>query len=405
MIYTKAMATINTDPKKIEEVLTRGVHEVYTREELKQKLLSGKQLHLKLGIDVTGPMITLGHSVIQRKLRDFQELGHKVTLIIGDFTTLVGDHSDKVDMRSETNEETIKENEKTYKEQFFKTVLEEQTEIRHNSEWLKPLNFNDVIGLAKQFTIAQMLDRETFKLRYEQEKPIGLDEFLYPLMQGYDSVALECDVELGGTDQTFNLLAGRKIMENMAMRPQSCMAMRLLTGNDGKPMGKSLKNYIPVNAEANDMYGKLMSIVDEIIWEYFELVTRIPMEEVTKMKVEVENGSMNPMDAKKKLAWDVTAFYHGENKADEAAEYFKQTVQEGNVASDAKEVKVGAEKTTILEILKNNTEESSGELKRRIQQGGVEINETKVTDINEEFEFSEGDVIKYGKRQYLRIIK
>ena len=199
---------INTDPEKIEEILTRGVHAIYTKDELREKLLSGKQLHLKLGTDVTGPLLTLGHSVVHRKMRDFQELGHKVTLVIGDFTTLVGDHSDKVDMRKETSTSEISENERSYKEQFFKTILEESTEIRHNSEWLKGLNFNDVINLSKEFTLQQMLDRETFMLRYKENKPIGLDEFLYPLMQGYDSVALNCDVEFGGTDQTFNLLAG-----------------------------------------------------------------------------------------------------------------------------------------------------------------------------------------------------
>lgn len=395
------MTSINTDPQKIEEILTRGVHEVYTKADLKEKLVSGKQLHIKLGIDVTGPLITLGHSVIQRKLRDFQELGHKVTLIIGDFTTLVGDHSDKVDMRGETTKETISENLKTYKEQFFMTVLKDHTEIRHNSEWLSPLNFNDVIGLAKQFTIAQMLDREAFKLRFDQEKPIPLDEFLYPLMQGYDSVALNCDVELGGTDQTFNVLAGRKIMENNGQTPQSCLVMKLLTGNDGRPMGKSLKNYIPVTADANDMYGKLMSIVDEIVWEYFELITRIPMSDIQDLKKQVDAGTLNPMDAKKILALDVTTFYHGEDNAKYAAENFKKTVQEGNF----EDVAINIEKTTgtILEILKANSTQSSGELKRRITQGGVEVNNVRVTDINIQLNLQAGDLIKFGKRDYLKV--
>lgn len=402
MHYTTDMTTIDTNPGKIEEILTRGVHEIFTKEELRAKMLSGKQLHLKLGIDVTGPMITLGHSVIQRKLRDFQELGHKVTLIIGDFTTLVGDHSDKVDMRSETSTAQIKANEATYKEQFFKTVIEEQTTIRHNSEWLSELNFNDVINLAKQFTIAQMLDRETFKLRFEKESPIGLDEFLYPLMQGFDSVALNCDVEFGGTDQTFNLLAGRKIMGNLGFTPQSCFVLKLLTGNDGRPMGKSLKNYIPVTDSANEMYGKLMSIVDEIIWEYFELVTRVPMQEIAQMKKEVESGTLNPMDAKKRLAHEVVKFYHSEQDATEAAEHFKKTVQLGDIEDEAKQIELAEEKT-VLDLLKTHTQETSAELKRRIQQGGVEINHIKITDLNKEFNFSSGDIIKYGKRQYLKI--
>src|SRR3989338_9869 len=220
------MQKISTDKDKINEILTRGVREIYTTDELREKLLLGKQLHLKLGTDVTGPLLHLGHTVVHRKLRDFQELGHKVTLIIGDFTTLVGDHSDKVDMRAEKDSLNISADERNYKEQFFKTVFSDQTEIRHNSEWLTKLNFNDVINLSKQFTIAQMLEREAFAQRFNKKSPIGMDEFLYPLMQGYDSVALKCDVEFGGTDQTFNLLAGRKLMPVFGLDPQSAMVMK-----------------------------------------------------------------------------------------------------------------------------------------------------------------------------------
>src|SRR3989344_4916312 len=230
------MDNIITDRAKIDDILTRGVHDLITKEELTKLLPGGKRLHLKLGTDVTGPQLHLGHTVVQRKIRDFQELGHKVTLIIGDFTTLVGDHSDKVDMRKETSAAQIKKDEETYKEQFFKTVIEEQTEIKHNSDWLKDLNFNDIIGLAKQFTISQMMDRETFKMRFDAKNPIGLDEFLYPLMQGYDSIALNCDIEFGGTDQTFNLLAGRKLMGSVGQTPQIAFITKLLTGSDGRPM-------------------------------------------------------------------------------------------------------------------------------------------------------------------------
>ena len=287
-----------TDEKKIDEVLSRGVHEVFTKEELKKQLLSGEQLHFKLGTDVTGSFLHLGHSVMHRKLRDFQELGHKVTLIIGDFTTLVGDHSDKVDMREETTQKDVKKMEISYQDQFFKTVLKSQTKIRHNSEWLKKLDFNDVINLAKKFTVSQMLDREAFMLRYKGNKPIGLDEFLYPLMQGYDSVALKCDVELGATDQTFNLLAGRHIMPHFGVKPQCAVVMKLLLGSDGRPMGKSLKNFIPISSSPNEMYGQIMSIVDEVIFDYFELVTRVPMSEIADMKSKIAKGE-NPMLFKK----------------------------------------------------------------------------------------------------------
>ena len=398
------MANINTDPKKIDEILTRGIQEVYIKEELREKLLSGKQLHLKLGTDVTGPLLHLGHSVVHRKLRDFQELGHRVTLIIGDFTTLVGDHSDKVDMRSEANSKDIEENEKSYKDQFFKTVLEDQTEIRHNSEWLKPLNFNDVINLAKNFTISQMLERDAFTLRFQQQKPIGLDEFLYPLMQGYDSVALKCDVKFGGTEQTFNLLAGRKLMEAMGMKPQSAVVTRLLTGSDGRAMGKSLKNFISIMDNPIDMYGKIMSIVDEVLWEYFELITRVPMDEIAEMKKAVENGE-NPMIFKKKLARDVVTFYHSETNALNAEKVFEETVQKRGISEDVIQEVTITGTMTILDFLKQATSgrHSSGDIKRAIEQGGVEVGGKKITNIGEIVEFTPGVVVKMGKRDFMRV--
>jgi tyrosyl-tRNA synthetase len=384
-------------------ILTRGVHEIFTEEELKTKLASGKQLHLKLGTDVTGPNLHLGHTVVHRKLRDFQELGHKVTLIVGDYTTLVGDHSDKVDMREERDLDVIKKDENSYKEQFFKTVLKEQTEIRHNSEWLKDLQMIDVINLAKQFTVAQMLDRDTFFKRYKKKTPIGLDEFLYPLMQGYDSVALKCDVEFGGTDQTFNLLAGRKLMPSFGLKPQSAMVMRLLTGSDGKPMGKSLQNFIPVMDSAKDMYGKIMSVVDDVIIEYFELVTRVPMEEIEKMAKEMKKGA-NPMDFKKRLAREVVTFYHGEKDATSAQAYFEKTVQLKELPDDMTIVEATGN-STILDTLRLalGTQVSSSEIKRTIKQGGVEVNGVRESDANKIIENKSGDVLKFGKRKFIKI--
>lgn len=409
---------VSSDKQKIEEIMSRGVHEIVTKDDLRERLESGKQLHLKLGTDVTGPLLHLGHSVVHRKIRDFQELGHKVTLIIGDFTTLVGDHSDKVDMRTDTSPEEIKKNEESYKEQFFKTVIEDQTEIRHNSEWLGELKLDEVIFLEKQFTIAQMLDRETFKLRFEQNKPIGLDEFLYPLMQGYDSVILDDDVEFGGTDQTFNLLAGRKLMEVYGKKPQAAFITKLLTGSDGRPMGKSLKNFIPIADAAEDMYGKVMSIVDEIIFEYFELVTRVPMEDIYEMEAAVQSGD-NPMKYKKMLAKEIVTFYHSEKEAQKAEEYFEKTVQRGEVPegknieiSIEAALKINAEvispadsmKTSMLNLLKTNLDGvSSGEIKRMISQGGVELNGEKIADFNQEVEFKKGDIIKFGKRSFIEI--
>ncbi|OGC47530.1 tyrosine--tRNA ligase [candidate division WWE3 bacterium RIFCSPHIGHO2_01_FULL_35_17] len=393
---------INTDPEKIEEILTRGVHAIYTKDELREKLLSGKQLHLKLGTDVTGPLLTLGHSVVHRKMRDFQELGHKVTLVIGDFTTLVGDHSDKVDMRKETSTSEISENERSYKEQFFKTILEESTEIRHNSEWLKGLNFNDVINLSKEFTLQQMLDRETFMLRYKENKPIGLDEFLYPLMQGYDSVALNCDVEFGGTDQTFNLLAGRKLMPVFGLKPQSAIVMRLLTGNDGRPMGKSLKNFTPIMDNPNDMYGKIMSIVDTIIIEYLELATRIPMDKVKEIELEMKNGA-NPMEFKKLLAKAIVTFYHSKGVANEAETNFKNLVQNKEAPSEMIEYSCKKGQTLSQIVAGANASTSNKEAYRLITQGGVSINEEVIKDPNKIIDIKDESVLKVGKRNYYRI--
>lgn len=397
------MAKIITDEKRIDEVLSRGVHDVFTKEELKKKLLSGKQLHFKLGTDVTGSSLHLGHSVIHRKLRDFQELGHKVTLIIGDFTTLVGDHSDKVDMRQETNLKDIKKMEKSYQDQFFKTVIKTQTKIRHNSEWLKDLNFNDVLGLAKQFTISQMLDREAFMIRYKSGKPIGLDEFLYPLMQGYDSVALKCDVELGGTDQTFNLLAGRHLMPVFKQVPQNAVVMKLLLGSDGRPMGKSLKNFIPISGNPNDMYGQIMSVVDDVIFDYFELVTRVPMEEVSAMKNRVTAGE-NPMIFKKILAKEVVSFYHGKKAAEEADKNFSNTFQKGEIPEEMIELKTNKTVTTLMDLLvKEKVLASKGEWRRLVVENAVTDLDTdkKITNVNQMAD--PGMRIKIGKKRFVKV--
>ncbi|MBI3888330.1 tyrosine--tRNA ligase [Candidatus Nomurabacteria bacterium] len=390
-----------TDEKKIDEVLARGVHEVFTKEELRKKLLSGKQLHFKLGTDVTGSFLHLGHSVIHRKLRDFQELGHKVTLIIGDFTTLVGDHSDKVDMREETTLKDVKKMEKSYQDQFFKTVIKSQTKVRHNSEWLKNLNFNDVIGLAKQFTLAQMLDRQSFMLRYKAGKEIGLDEFMYPLMQGYDSVALKCDVELGGTDQTFNLLAGRHIMPSFGIDPQCAVVMKLLLGSDGRPMGKSLKNFIPISSSNIEMYGQIMSIVDSVIFDYFELVTRAPMAEIEKMKQAVALGE-NPMTFKKKLAKEIVSFYHGEKKAKEAEENFINTFAKGGIPEDVLQVSVKDDMKLVDVLLSGKIVSSKTEFRRLVGEGAVTD-----MDKNEKIKDTEAKalktVYKIGKHRFIKI--
>ncbi|MFA6274195.1 MAG: tyrosine--tRNA ligase [Candidatus Paceibacterota bacterium] len=395
---------IITDEKRIEEILTRGVHDIFGREELKKKLLSGKKLHVKLGTDVTGRDLHLGHSVIHRKLRDLQELGHQVTLIIGDFTTIVGDHSDKVDMRNETNEKEIAENEKTYKSQFFKTVFKEGTKIRHNSEWLNKLTIKKYLFMTKAYSIQQMFDRETFKKRFNEEKKIGFDEWSYPILQGYDSVILKCDLELGGTDQTFNLLAGRKLMPLFGVEPQSAIAMKLLLGSDGKPMGKSLQNYIPIVADSDNMYGGVMSIVDDVIFDYFELVTRVPMNEIEKMKVEVKKGE-NPMKFKKILAKEIVSFYHGEKKAEEAQKNWENIFSKKEIPEEMEEINCSGGELLSEVLVKNKIIESKSEWKRLILGNGVHDLEKNKTITDLSLKITENLTLKIGKKRFVKIIK
>jgi tyrosyl-tRNA synthetase len=398
--------TVITDEKKIDEILSRGVHDIFGREELKKKMLSGKQLHVKLGTDVTGNDLHLGHSVIHRKLRDFQELGHRVTLIIGDFTTLTGDHSDKVDMRAETNEGEIIEREKTYQQQFFKTVLEDKTTIRHNSEWLESLPFKTYLKMAKSYSVQQMFDRETFKKRYSEGKTIGLDEWSYPIMQGYDSVVLECDVELGGTDQTFNLLAGRKLMPIFGKEEQSAIAMKLLLGSDGRPMGKSLQNYIPITTDSNDMFGKIMSLIDSVVWDYFELATRVPLNEIAEMKKAVVEGE-SPMISKKRLAREIITFYHSEAEAIQAQENWEKTFSQKIFPEDAPVQKIDQERTITDWLVMRKKASSKSAARRLIEQGAVKIirenQEEKVLD--PEMIINETVHLKIGPKNFLTILK
>lgn len=390
--------TIPND-EQINDLLNRGVYAIHDTEELINLLKSGRQLHLKLGVDVTGPLIHLGHAVVQRKIRDFQELGHRLTLIIGDFTTIVGDHSDKTDMREDRTMEAIESDLQTYMEQFFRTVIPEMTTIRRNSEWLKPLNFNDVINLAKKFTVAQMIERENFKLRYEQGKPIRLSEFLYPLMQGYDSIALNNDIEFGGTDQLFNILAGRHLMSEFGMKPQIAFTVKLLTGSDGRKMGKSLKNYIAVMATPDEMYFSLMSVVDELITQYMEYVTRIPLWQIKEYEERMRMGE-NPMIFKKIMAYEIVKFYHGEDLARKAAENFERLVQNKDY-KDIEDVVFIRKGDNIVDVVTVIAKCSRSEARRLISQSAVEIDGNVIKDTN--FNVESGLIIKVGKKFINRI--
>lgn len=400
--------------KRQWETITRGAAEIVPEEELKEKVMrsvvEGKPLKIKLGVDPTAPDIHIGHTVVLLKLRQFQDLGHEVQLIIGDFTGRIGDPTGKSETRKQLSEEDVKRNAETYQKQIFKILDPAKTKIFYNSEWLAKLNFEDVIRLAAQTTVARMLERDDFTKRYAANQPISLHEFFYPLMQGYDSVALGCDVELGGTDQKFNLLMGRHLQEKFGMPPQTAMMTPLLEGLDGvQKMSKSLGNYIGIDEEPNEMYGKAMSVPDELMVKYYELATDISNEELAALRKGLADGTVHPRDAKMGLARRFVAMYHGEEAADEAEAHFRTVFQKRELPEDMEEKIVPASEMEngrirlIRLLVLLELQSSNGEARRSIQQGAVKINGEKITDMNAEIALQDGDVVQVGKRRFAKV--
>ncbi len=403
--------------KEIERQLRfikRGAAEVLPLDDLYRKLAKSieqnKPLKVKLGLDPTAPDIHIGHTVVFHKLRDFQQLGHIVQLVIGDFTAQIGDPSGKSETRKQLSEEEVKKNAKTYTEQLFKVLDPNRTEIYFNSHWLSPLTFADVTHLASKCTVARMLERDDFAKRYQNGQAISIHEFFYPLMQGYDSVALKSDMELGGTDQKFNLLMGRQLQKEYCQEEQVILTMPLLEGLDGvKKMSKSLGNYIGVDEEAVNMYGKAMSIPDELIVKYFELVTDLPIEELEKLREGLEQGRVHPRDAKMHLAHTLVRMYHGKAEADKAEEHFRTVFQKGALPNDIPEAEISPTdledgKIWVVALLsKLGMVGSNGEGRRMIQQGGVRINQEKVTELNAQIEVQEGMIVQVGKRKFAKV--
>lgn len=392
------------------EIIKRGTVEIVPEDELVEKLKKSRKtktpLRVKLGCDPTRPDLHLGHSVILRKMRQFQDLGHHIILIIGDFTALIGDPTGQNKTRPSLTAEEIRENAKTYLHQAGKILDREKTEIVYNADWLGPITFEGVIKLSSKLTVARMIERDDFSKRFENNEPISLHEFLYPLAQGQDSVHLESDVELGGTDQKFNLLVGRDLQRDAGQDPQICLMMPLLEGTDGTmKMSKSYDNYIGINENPNDMYGKVLSIPDELIYRYFELVTDIPTADLPAIKEKVEN---DPRNTKHDLAFRITRMYNGKKAASNARKNFEQTVINKEIPDDAPEFEFSTGSTVrLLDIISDaELTQSNGETKRLIKQGGVTLNEEKVQDINLELTFKEGDQynLKVGKRKYAKLI-
>ena len=391
-------------------IIRRGTTEIIPETELKAKLeeslKTDKPLRIKLGCDPTRPDLHLGHSVILRKLRQFQDLGHHAILIIGDFTSLIGDPTGQNKTRPALTPEIIKENGETYFKQASKILDPDKTEIVYNSDWLGKMNFADVIKLAGQMTVARMLERDDFSKRYSNNDMISLHEFLYPLAQGQDSVHLKSDVELGGTDQKFNLLVGRQLQKDNSISPQICLMMPLLVGTDGvQKMSKSYDNYIGLDDEPNNMYGKSLSIPDSLIYTYFELLTDVETSALPGFK---EKAETDPRNAKHDLAHVITAMYHGKEAANEARLHFEKTVVNKGIPDEMDEFPLEANSPqSLVNFIKTiGFSPSNGEAKRLIQQGGVSLDGEQVKDFGFEIVLKQGEevVLKVGKRKFARLI-
>lgn len=392
---------INTDPDKIKHLLTHAVEEVFVRESLEKKLKSGEQLRVKLGFDPTSPFVHIGRAIVLWKLREFQDLGHKVVFIVGDFTALVGDPSDKLSKRPMLTEKQVKENIKYYKAQVGKIIDLKKAEFNFNSKWLKKLDFNDVAELAECFSVQQMLHRRNFADRIEKKEEISIREFLYPLMQGYDSVAVKADVELGGFDQLFNLKAGRVIQNYYGQTEQDIMVGVMLEGTDGRKMSSSWGNVINILDEPNDMYGKIMALRDDLIVKYLTLCTRLSESDVSKIEKELKSGG-NPRDTKMLLAREIVTLYHGEKKAESAEENFVKTFQKGGVPDDMKDVRAALGTPLVDVLLKEKIVSSKSEWRRLVEGGGVEVSGKHISD---SFIKTSGSmIVRVGKKRFIKII-
>ena len=388
------------------KIINRGTDEILTETDLKKKLDSGKQLIVKAGFDPTAPDLHFGHTVLLNKLRHFQDLGHKVIFLIGDFTGRIGDPSGKNKTRPTVDSDSLIKNAKTYKEQVFKILKEDLTEVKFNSEWCDELGADGLIKLASKYNVARMLERDDFNKRFTSNKSIAIHEFLYPLIQGYDSVALQADVECGGTDQKFNLLVGRELQRDYDQDPQVVITVPILEGLDGeKKMSKSLDNYIAIDEEPNEMFGKIMSISDDLMWRWFELLSFLPEEEISKLKDEMEEGR-NPRDIKFILAEELVDRFHKKGDGKNCKENFLDRFQKGKMPEDIEtfEIDIKNESIPLVNLLKDTEMISSvSEGNRLIKQGGIKINQEKVVDIKLEISKGSVNIYQVGKRKFLKI--
>jgi len=388
------------------ELIRRGAHEVIVEEDLRRKLGKGKPLRVKAGFDPTAPDLHLGHTVVLNKMRQFQDLGHHVMFLIGDFTGMIGDPSGRNVTRPPLTPEQIADNAETYKSQVFKVLRAEKTEIVFNSTWCSQLGAAGMVQLAGKYTVARMLERDDFAKRFAGERPISIHEFLYPLLQGYDSVAMRADVELGGTDQKFNLLVGRELQKDYGQEPQVIITMPLLEGLDGvNKMSKSLGNYVGINDAPADMFGKLMSISDDLMWRYVELLSFAPMSEVGRWKREVAEGA-NPRDVKARFAAEIVERFHDRDAAKASREEFDARFRQGAIPEDLVEqvIQVEGEAAPLVQVLKSSGVcPSTSEAHRMIEQGGVRVNGEKIVDKALKLGAGATYVLQVGKRKFAKV--
>lgn len=398
--------------KSLEEqlkIIKKGTLDIINEEELIKKLeksiKENKPLKIKLGLDPSAPDIHLGHIVVLRKLKQLQDLGHEIIIIIGDFTGKIGDPTGKSRMRKFLSDEEVLQNAKTYEEQVFKILDKEKTTIKFNSEWLSKLTFGDVLKLTASTTVARMLEREDFKLRFENQRPIYLNEFFYPLMQAFDSTAIEADIEFGGTDQRFNLLSGRNLQKEIGEEPQIVIMMPLIEGLDGKnKMSKTLGNYIGIYESAKSKYQKVMEIPDELIVKYYTLLTDVDDEKIKEVEAKLKDESVNPRDIKMDLAREIVSLYHTEEEVEQAEERFKMIFQMGQNPKDIDTVNVSKEDFDLIStVVDKGLVSSKSEFRRLLLQGGIKINDKKITmekDLPKEGEI----VVQVGKKKFMKII-
>lgn len=386
-----------------EEILSRGVEAIVPKKGLQEKMKAGKKLKVYLGMDPTSTRLHLGNAVPLRKLRDFQIAGHEVIFLVGSFTALIGDTSDKDAMRKPLTSKEIEENFHTYKEQASKILDFKKAKIMYNGDWLSDLSFENIVELAQHFTVQQMIERDMYQKRLEAGKPIGLHEFFYPLMQGYDSVHMEVDLEIGGNDQLFNMLAGRTLLQAYKGKEKHVLTTPLIEGLDGRKMSKSYGNTINITDEPSDMFGKIMSMSDELIIKYFLLCTDLPLKEIDEIDKELKGG-MNPRDAKMKLAGEIVALYHSNDAATQAQQDFVNVFKKGGVPDDMSEFKLSGERNIIdlLELCKLITSKSEG--RRVLEQGGVKVNDKKVKSVDKVIKLEKDMVIQVGKRRFAKIV-